>query len=48
MDDAPWVPIYNDKRVVLRSKRLAGPEGAFVAPVLPLIDYAQVYVTDAR
>ena len=48
MDDAPWVPVYNDKRVVLRSKRLAGPEGAFVAPVLPLIDYAQVYVNDAR
>ncbi len=48
MDDAPWVPIYNDKRIVLRAKRLAGPEGAFVAPVLPLIDYAQVYVTDGR
>ncbi len=48
MDDAPWVPVYNDKRIILRSKRLAGPEGAFVAPVLPLIDYAQVYVTDAR
>lgn len=48
MDDAPWVPVYNDKRIVLRSKRLAGPEGAFVAPVLPLIDYAQVYVTDAK
>ena len=48
MDDAPWVPVYNDKRVILRSKRLAGPEGAFVAPVLPLIDYPQVYVTDAK
>jgi ABC-type transport system substrate-binding protein len=48
MDDAPWAPVYNDKRILLRSKRLAGPEGAFVAPVLPLIDYAQVYVTDGR
>ena len=48
MDDAPWVPVYNDKRVILRSKRLAGPEGAFVAPVLPLIDYPQVYVADAK
>jgi oligopeptide transport system substrate-binding protein len=48
MDDAPWVPVYNDKRFVLKSKRIQGPEAVFAAPTLPLIDYVQAYAADAK
>jgi ABC-type transport system substrate-binding protein len=48
MADAPWVPVYNDKRFLMKSKRLQGPHAAFAAPTLPLIDYVQVYVADAK
>ena len=40
--------MYNDKRFLLKSKRLQGPEAAFVSPTLPLIDYPQVYAADAK
>ena len=48
IDDAPWVPMYNDKRFVLKAKRLQGPPAAFLSPVMPLVDYTQVYAADAR
>jgi hypothetical protein len=40
--------MYNDKRFVLKAKRLQGPPAAFLSPVMPLVDYTQVYAADAR
>jgi len=48
MVDAPWVPVYNDKRYQLKSKRIVGPEGALAPPNLPLVEYAEVYAADAK
>jgi peptide/nickel transport system substrate-binding protein/oligopeptide transport system substrate-binding protein len=48
MDDAPWVPVYNDKRFLLKQPRIQGSKAVFAAPTYPLIDYAQVFAADAK
>ncbi len=44
MDDAPWVPVFNETRYTVHSARLGGPEGAFVDPTHTPVDYEHVYV----
>ena len=44
MDDAPWVPVFNETRYTVHSARLAGPEGAFVDPTHTPVDYENVYL----
>lgn len=39
MKDAPWVPIFNEKRYVIRSKRMGGPDSAYVDPMNIPVDY---------
>ena len=33
MDDAPWVPVFNEQRFTAHSKRIIGPDAIFVDPV---------------
>ena len=48
MDDAPWVPVYNDKRFLLKQPRIQGSKAVFAAPTYPLIDYVRVFAADAK
>jgi peptide/nickel transport system substrate-binding protein len=44
MKDAPWVPIFNEQRFSIRSKRLGGSDALFVDPVRIPINYDHVYI----
>jgi len=33
MDDAPWVPVFNEQRFTMHSARIKGPDAIFVDPV---------------
>jgi peptide/nickel transport system substrate-binding protein len=46
MDDAPWVPVFNEKRYTIRSARLTGPDAIFVDPVHIPVNYDYVGVKD--
>ena len=48
MKDAPWAPIFNEKAVVIHSKRVAGPDGVFADPIHIPVNYDEVYATDAQ
>lgn len=47
-DEAPWVPIFNEQRFTIRSKRLAGPDGIFVDPVHIPVHYDHVYISEGN
>ena len=47
MDDAPWVPVTNDIRFLLKQTRISGSPEVLSAPTFPLMDYVRVYATDA-
>jgi len=44
MQDAPWIPIFHEKRYTLRSARLGGPEAIFVDPIHIPVNYTEVYL----
>ena len=48
MDDAPWVPVYNEKLYVMKSARIAGPKELFIDPIYTPINYAYVWAADAK
>jgi ABC-type transport system substrate-binding protein len=48
MDDAPWVPIFNEQRFTMRTERLGGPDAIFVDPVHIPVNYEEVYAKDAQ
>ncbi|MBV9748619.1 MAG: hypothetical protein JO157_07385, partial [Acetobacteraceae bacterium] len=48
MDDAPWVPVYNEKLYVLKSARITGPKDLFIDPIYTPINYAYVWATDGK
>lgn len=48
MDDAPWVPIFNEQRFTMRAERLGGPDAIFVDPVHIPVNYEEVYAKDAQ
>lgn len=48
MEDAPWVPIFNEQRYTLRSPVLGGPDEIFVDPVHIPVHYDYVYRTDVQ
>lgn len=47
-DEAPWVPVFNEQRFTIRSKRLAGEEGIFVDPVHIPVHYDHVYISEGN
>jgi peptide/nickel transport system substrate-binding protein len=48
MKDAPWVPIFNDKGVLIHSSRIGGDNVYFVSPVHIPIWYDYLYAKDAQ
>jgi ABC-type transport system substrate-binding protein len=46
MKDAPWVPIFNEQRFTIRSKRVGGADALFVDPVRIPINYDHVYIKE--
>jgi len=43
MADAPWVPIFNERRVVAKSKRMGGADDIYVDPTR-VINYDAIFV----
>ncbi|TCO70095.1 ABC transporter substrate-binding protein [Rhodovulum euryhalinum] len=48
MEDAPWVPVFNEQRFTMRSAKLGGPDAIFVDPVHVPVNYDYVYSTDVQ
>ena len=48
MEDAPWVPIFNEQRFTMRARRLGGPDQIFADPVHIPVHYEYVYAKDAQ
>jgi ABC-type transport system substrate-binding protein len=48
MKDLPWVPIFNDKGVLIHSSRIGGENAYFVSPVHIPIWYDYLYAKDAQ
>jgi ABC-type transport system substrate-binding protein len=48
MDDAPWVPVFNELRFTMKADRLGGPDAIFVDPVHIPVHYEYVYAKDAQ
>ncbi|MFC4625593.1 ABC transporter substrate-binding protein [Daeguia caeni] len=48
MEDAPWVPVFNEERFSVRSERLGGPDAIFVDPVHIPVNYDEVYAKDVQ
>ncbi|MBB5322629.1 ABC transporter substrate-binding protein [Marinobacter oulmenensis] len=44
MDDAPWVPIFNEQRVTVHSKRMGGDDALYVDPVHVPVNYDYIWV----
>jgi peptide/nickel transport system substrate-binding protein len=46
MKDAPWVPVFNEQRFTIKSRRVGGADALFVDPVRIPINYDNVYLRD--
>ncbi len=46
MDDAPWVPIFNEQRYTMKSPRMGGADALYVDPVDIPVNYDYVYVKE--
>ena len=46
MEDAPWVPVFNEQRYTMRSPRMGGDDALYVDPVSIPVNYDYVYVSE--
>ena len=46
MQDAPWVPVFNEQRYTMKSPRMGGKDALYVDPVSIPVNYDYVFVTD--
>jgi ABC-type transport system substrate-binding protein len=46
MEDAPWVPVFNEQRYTMKSKRMGGADNLYVDPVSIPVNYDYVFVTE--
>lgn len=44
MNDAPWIPIFNEKRITMKSSRLGGVDALYVDPVHIPVNYDHVFI----
>ena len=44
MADAPWVPIFNERRFTVRSSRMGGSDALYVDPVHIPVNYNYIYL----
>jgi len=42
MNDAPWIPIFHEKRYTMRSARMSGQVALFVDPIHIPVHYDEV------
>ena len=47
MDDAPWVPVFNEVRFAMHSERIGGKDIFFADPIHIPVHYEYVYAKDA-
>ncbi|MDB5537029.1 MAG: peptide transporter substrate-binding protein [Devosia sp.] len=48
MDDAPWVPVFNEQRFTIRSENMGGPDALFVDPVHVPVNYDYVFAKNVQ
>ncbi len=48
LDDAPWVPVFNEQRFTFKSERICGPDEIFVDPVHIPVHYDYVHLCEAE
>ena len=48
MEDAPWVPVFNEQRFTYHSDRIAGDDSLFVDPVHIPVNYDYIHSTEAQ
>lgn len=48
MEDAPWVPVFNEQRYTMKSERMGGDDKLYVDPVSIPVNYDYVYVADVH
>ncbi len=48
MEDAPWVPVFNEQRFTMRSPAVGGEDAIFVDPVHVPVNYDYVFSTAAQ
>ena len=46
MEQAPWVPVFNEERYTMKSPRMGGEDALYVDPVSIPVNYDYVYVTE--
>ena len=46
MEDAPWVPVFNEQRFTMKSDRLGGADALFVDPVHIPVAYNDIFIKD--
>ncbi len=46
MEQAPWVPVFNEQRYTMKSTRMRGDDALYVDPVSTPVNYDYVYVTE--
>ncbi len=46
MEQAPWVPVFNEQRYTMKSPRMGGDDSLYVDPVSIPVNYDYVYVTE--
>ncbi|SNT04335.1 ABC transporter substrate-binding protein [Antarctobacter heliothermus] len=46
MEQAPWVPVFNEQRYTMKSERMGGDDSLYVDPVSIPVNYDYVYVTE--
>ena len=44
MDEAPWIPIFNEKRITMKSSRLGGSDDLYVDPVHIPVNYDHIFI----
>ena len=44
MEDAPWVPVFNEERYTMKSERMGGEDALYVDPVSIPVNYDYVWV----
>ncbi len=48
MDDAPWVPVFNEVRFAMHSARIGGKDVYFADPIHIPVNYEAVYANDVE
>ena len=48
LKDAPWAPIFNEKRFTYHSDRLGGDAALFTDPIHIPVNYDYIYAKDAQ